>query len=75
MNAYKHERTNIKPLRWFANGLEIVACELLLKSIRLAEKNKYGIRYYTYMGLQTILYVPATKWGTYYTVDKLPKRK
>jgi len=75
MNAFRQERTNIEPLRWFANVLVIIACEFLIKSIRLEDKNNYGIRYKLYTFIQELLYKPSNKWGTYYTVDKFPKRK
>jgi hypothetical protein len=65
-----NERTNVLPLRWFGNIMNTIAAEFLIKAIRLAEKDKYGPRYYTYMGIQTVCYIPAEKWATYYVLDE-----
>ena len=65
-----NEKTNVLPLRWFGNIMNTIAAEFLIKSIRLAEKGKYGPRYYTYMGIQTVCYIPAEKWATYYVLDE-----
>lgn len=67
-----HNKTNIIPLRWFANACEAMASPLLVRSVYLIEEGlDDSLRYRVYSYLSNKLYKPYFKWGTYYTVDNM----
>lgn len=68
MDFIRHERTNILPLRWFANGVEIFSDYFLKKSLYFDDIKNFGIRYKVYSWTYSVLYIPVSKWGTYYSV-------
>lgn len=68
----KYNKTNILPLRWFANACENMASPLLLKAVYLMEDGlDDSLRYRIYSYMSSKLYKPYYKWGTYYTVNNL----
>ena len=69
MEFTRHERTNILPLRWFANGIEVVAHYYLDKCLKLDYKKNYGFRYKIYSWIFHKCYQPVFKWGTYYSAE------
>jgi hypothetical protein len=69
MEFTRHERTNILPLRWFANGIEVLAHYYLGKCLRLDDVKNYGLRYKVYSWISNNCYKPAFRWGTYYSAE------
>jgi hypothetical protein len=69
-NLRKEERTNIIPLRVFANWIERFAKFALNKAIYQDDINQHGILYKFWGKLQAILYKPVYAWGTYYVWDE-----
>lgn len=69
-NLRKEERTNIIPLRVFANWIERFAKFALNKAIDQDDINQHGIVYKFWGKLQAILYKPVYAWGTYYVWDQ-----
>ena len=67
----KHQRTNNLILRWFGNGCEYPAHFFLKKCIDLDDIGHYGIMYKIYARMSNILYKPALKWGTYYSMNNI----
>ena len=65
----KGERTNVLPLRWFANAIERPAHFFLERALRLDDVENFGIRYKIYSYISNKLYKPALKWGTYYSME------
>ena len=65
----KEERTNVLPLRWFANAIERPAHFFLERALRLDDVENFGIRYKIYSYISNKLYKPALKWGTYYSME------
>jgi hypothetical protein len=63
------ERTNILPLRWFANGIEAPAHWFLVQGLRMDEAGYTNNPWFWFCGkMWTMLYKPVLKWGTYYTM-------
>ena len=62
-------KTNILPLRWFANLCEIPAHYHLDMYLHYSDHDDYGIacRYHAY--LSNFFYKPYLKWGTVYKID------
>ena len=65
----RHEKTNILPLRWFANICERIGHYYLMKALRLDDAKKYGQKYRLYSKIWSMLYKPYYRWGTYYKLD------
>lgn len=63
------DRTNILPLRWFANACGSIGASMLMKAVNLDEDSNYGIRYKIYGNLWTWFHKPYQRWGTYYSLD------
>lgn len=66
MQFKKHHRTQILPLRWFANLCEIPAHYHLNMYLHYSDHDDYGFacRYHAY--LSNLFYKPYLKWGTVY---------
>ena len=62
-------KTNILPLRWFANLCEIPAHYHLDVYLHYSDHDDYGIacRYHAY--LSNLFYKPYLKWGTVHKID------
>ena len=65
----KLEKTNILPLRWFANLCEKPAAYHLEKALRYDDYNNHGIMFKLHARLSNIFYKPYFKWGTFYKLD------
>ena len=68
-HSQKIDRTNILPLRWFANACGSIGSSMLMKAVNLDEDSNYGIRYRIYGNLWTFFHKPYNRWGTYYSLD------
>jgi hypothetical protein len=61
--------TKILPLRWFANGCEVIAHYHLNKALHYDDHDDHGIVYKYHAFLSHWFYKPYLKWGTTYTFD------
>lgn len=75
MEFTRQEKTNILPLRWLANGLEVIAKYALSKYLYYLDKAdalntniSFIARIWAYISDKC--YAPYFKWGTYYTMVK-----
>lgn len=69
MEFTKEHKTNILPLRWFANLCEIPAHYHLGKALYYDHKESYGFAYKYHSILSKWLYKPYFKWGTVYKAE------
>lgn len=84
MISVKEHRTNILPLRWFANYISSpIAYYFFVKGLRIYHKYEDDYdkeinfvppkfdkyRIKVYFKLYSIINVPYMKWGTFYRID------
>lgn len=62
-------KTNILPLRWFANLCEVAAHYHLDKALYCDNHEDYGFVYKYHAFLSNFFYKPYFKWGTVYKID------
>lgn len=65
-DTIKMNRTNILPLRWFANLCGHVACRVILPISNMDEDGNYGVKYKLYGFIYKITWPPYSKFGTFY---------
>ena len=75
MEFIRQEKTNILPLRWLANGLEVIAQHALGKYIYLEDRadafnTNISPIAHVWAYISDKCYVLYFKWGTYYTMVK-----
>ena len=69
MEFTKEHKTNILPLRWFANLCEIPAHYNLMMALHHSDHDDYGIKYKYHAIISNLLYKPYLKWGTVYKAN------
>lgn len=69
MNSIKINKTNILPLRWFANLCGEISSWSILRASWLDEDENYGIRYTIHAKIWKYLWPVYMKWGTMYKLD------
>lgn len=69
MEFTKEHKTNILPLRWFANLCEIPAHYNLMMALHHSDHDDYGIKYKYHAIVSNWLYRPYLKWGTVHKAD------
>jgi hypothetical protein len=62
-------KTNIVPLRWFANLCEKPAHYHLSMYLHHSDHDDYGLACRLHAYASNIFYKPYLKWGTVYVVD------
>jgi len=68
-HSQRIDRTNILPLRWFANACGSIGSSMLMRAVYLDEDSNYGLRYRIYGNLWNVFNKPYQRWGTYWTID------
>lgn len=69
MNSIKINKTNILPLRWFANLCGEIGGWAILKAAYLDEDGKYGLKYDFYGFIYSKTSPIYQKWGTFYKIE------
>jgi hypothetical protein len=69
MNFIEEHRTNMFPLRWFANLCEKPAHYNLMMALHYSDHDDYGIKYRYHAIMSNWLYRPYLKWGTVYKAE------
>lgn len=65
----KEHRTNILPLRWFANICESIAHFFLSRYLYWDNLDHFNKRSKLWAKLSTIFYAPYMRWGTVYVMS------
>lgn len=62
-------KTNVLPLRWFANTCEKIAHYHLNMYLHHSDHDDYGFVCRMHAYISNLFYKPYLKWGTTYEVD------